>query len=105
MVADFKNVAVFENSDSICVADGGETMCHDEGGAVLHQTRERLLDQRLGFGVESRGGFIEDEHARVADQSAGDRQPLLLSAGELGTMLSDVRLDSLRQAADKFPRI
>ena len=36
-----------------------------------------------GLGIEAGGRLVEEEDLRVVDQRGGDRQPLLLSAGEL----------------------
>ena len=38
---------------------------------------------RRDCGIEPGGRLVEEEQLRVADQRAGQRQPLLLAAGEL----------------------
>ena len=43
---------------------------------------EGVLHGALGLGVERAGGLVEHQHPRVAQQRAGDREPLLLAAGE-----------------------
>ena len=43
---------------------------------------ERRLDRALGLVVQRAGRLVEHQHPRVAQQRAGDRQPLLLAAGE-----------------------
>src|SRR5512138_623823 len=47
MSADFLDVPVFEHGNPVRVADGGKAVRHHEGGAALHQPRERFLDQGL----------------------------------------------------------
>ena len=43
---------------------------------------EGLLHGALGLGVEGAGRLVEHQHPRVAQQGAGDREALLLPAGE-----------------------
>ena len=46
-----------------------------------HQPLERVLDQRLAFGVERAGRFVEQQQRRVAaEQGAGDGDALALAA-------------------------
>src|SRR5690242_18695819 len=43
--------AVAHHQDEMSVADGGETVCDHEAGAVGAQCRHRVLDQRFGARV------------------------------------------------------
>ena len=52
---------------------------HPGGGQVGHQ-RQHALDQ---FRVERRGGLVEQHHLGRHRQRPGDRDPLLLAAGEV----------------------
>ena len=45
--------------------------------------RKQLEDLRADMGVEVRGRLVGQEDRRHADQGAGDRHALLLSAGEV----------------------
>ena len=47
------------------------------------------LDLLLGLGVERRGRLVEQQDARVLQDGAGDRDALLLAAGELQAALAD----------------
>src|SRR5699024_7866745 len=56
---------------------------HHDGGPSrgdLGQQRDDGLTRR---GVERSGGFVREQHCRFSDQGTGDRDPLLLTAGEL----------------------
>ena len=66
-----------------------------------------LLDGPLGLVVERAGGLVEDEDGRVAQQRTGDRQPLLLAAGEPVAAGADDRVVALGQASDQVvdPRL
>ena len=51
------------------------------------QPHDQLAQEGAGFlaqlGVEVGQRFVEQEHRRVVDQRTGNRDPLLLAAGEL----------------------
>ena len=70
------------------------------GRPALGQLEQRLLDHPLGLGVERGGRLIEDQDRRVLEEHAGDREPLLLPAGELDAALADDRVQPIRQAGD-----
>ena len=90
--------AVVEHDDLIGQRDRGEAVGDDEGGAPGHRLVERELDLLLGRGVDRGGGVVEDQHARVGEQRAGDRQALALAAGERQAALADPRVEALGQA-------
>lgn len=45
---------------------------------------EGLLDLLLGFAIQGRRGFIEDQQLRLLDESSSNRHSLLLAARQLG---------------------
>src|SRR5262249_58407771 len=47
------------------------------------------------------GKRLEDQNAGIAQEGAGQGEPLLLAAGQLGPGLADARLVAVRQAGDK----
>ena len=54
----------------------------DDGGARFVEGFEEFHDvQRIGA-VEVGGGFVGNQDAGLADDGAGDAQPLLFAAGE-----------------------
>ena len=57
---------------------GDDDHRHPLRGQLAHHV-EHLLDQ---LGVERAGHLVEEHHVRVHRQRAGDRDPLLLAAGE-----------------------
>ena len=75
---------------SVAVADGAQAVGDDQARAS--PTAEVVVDDRLGLGVERAGGLVEHQQARVADQRAGDLQPLPLTAGEVPGPLGDGRV-------------
>ena len=80
-------------------------MRNDEGGPVAHQVGECLLHEPLGFGVERRGRFVEDEDRRVLEDRPRDRQPLPLPAGQALAAFADPRIVLLRQLDDELVRV
>ena len=67
-------------------------MRNDDRRAVGEQRFERGLDELLGDAVEVRGGLVEYEDARVLEDHARDREPLLLAAGEAVAALANDRV-------------
>ena len=53
---------------------------------------------RLGLGVEARGGFVEDEDARIGQDGAGDGESLALAAAEFYAALADDGVVSVGKA-------
>ena len=63
------------------VPDGGEPVRDHDRGAALAQPGKCGLHGGLVLGVERAGRFVEQQDARVAQQGAGERDPLALAAG------------------------
>ena len=80
------DLAVGEEEDA--VGRGGRTRLvrdHDERLAVvLHRRAQQLEDLAAGLRVEVAGRLVREDDGRPAHERAGDRDALLLAAGELG---------------------
>jgi hypothetical protein len=100
--AAFDDATVFDDEDLVGLADGGEAVGDDEGGASLHEEVEAGLDEGFGFGVEGAGGFVEDEDARVGEDGARDRDALALAAGELDAAFADDGVVAFGEALGKL---
>ena len=97
MVAFLDDPAMVHDDDPVGGADGGEAVGDDDGGAVAHQPVERFLHQPLAFGVERRGGFVEQQQRRVAaEQGAGDGDALALAARQARAAFAHDRCRGLR---------
>ena len=70
-------------------------------GAALGEVVERLLHGALGAGVEGAGGLVEEQDGRVAQDRPGDRDALLLAAGEPVAALADDGVVALGQRGDE----
>ena len=78
-----------EHDDLVGERDRREAVGDDERRAPRHRLVERELDLALGGGVDRGGRVVEDQHARVGEQRARDREPLALAAGERQAALAD----------------
>ena len=67
-----------------------------------HHFGQRRADLVLLRRVDCRRGVVEDQHLRVGQDRAGDRDPLPLAAGEREAALSDHRLVALGQQLDEL---
>src|SRR3954470_11585799 len=89
--------AVVEHHDLVGVPDRRQAVGDRDRGPALRQPVERRLHVALGLGVERAGGLVEDQHRRVAQDRARDRDALLLAAGEAVAALADDRVVALGQ--------
>ena len=83
------DLAVVQDEDLVGVADGGEPVRDGDRGASCRHGVDGFLDGLLGLRVEGARGLVEDEDGRVAQDGAGDREALLLAAGEPVAALAD----------------
>ena len=74
--------AAVDHQDLVGVADGGEPVGDHQRGPARQGVVQRLLHGGLGLGVQVRGGLVEHHDVGGLEQQPGDRQPLLLAAGE-----------------------
>src|ERR1700722_19008568 len=55
------DLAGLQHDDAVEIAHGGEPVRDGDDGAAAHQAGERLADDLLGFAVERRSGFVEQQ--------------------------------------------
>ncbi len=60
-----------------------------DGRSPLRRRVEGRLHDLFGFAVERGRRFVEEENFRVAEESAGDGDALLLTAGEHAAFAAD----------------
>src|SRR5579864_6165474 len=100
--APFDNTALFDDQDLISAAYGGKPVSNDEGCSSLHQVGKALLNQLLGFGVETGSGFIKNEDARLRENRAGNRNSLPLPSGKFYSAFADYGLVLVGEALGEF---
>ncbi len=71
-----------EHDDLVGVADRRQPVRDRDRGAARREGVDGLLHGLLGLRVQGAGRLVEDEDGRVPQDGAGDRQALLLAAGE-----------------------
>ncbi len=77
-------------------------MGHQDDGPAAAGAPDVGQQMRLGTCVQRTGRLVQDQHARVADDGAGDRQELALAQREAGAALAEDGLVALGQPADEL---
>ncbi len=101
MVARLQQAAMIHDQDAVGAADGGKAMGDDHAGAVGQGCGQGLLDQHLGFGVDTGGGLVQHQDAGITGQYPGQGQELALAGGKIEARLADPGLDPLGQPVDQ----
>ncbi len=100
MAALLGDTGLIHHHDAVGVADGGQPMRDDQGGSPACQFRQGTLDGVLGFGIEGRGGFVQDQDRRVFEEHARNRQALFLTTRQFHPALADHGIQTVRQRSD-----
>ena len=90
-------------------AVGGQHRVHaagdDEGQPVLSELVQGGADAPLGLVVDAAGAVVQDQDARLDQQRASDRHPLLLPARQCHAALADVRVVAVGELRDERVRL
>src|SRR5271169_1943905 len=78
-----------QNGYGVGVADGGNAVGDEDGGASAHDFAEVVEDFVFSLGVDAGERIVEDQDARAAEQGAGNGGALLLASGEGDAPLAD----------------
>src|SRR6185437_4160569 len=100
--AAFNDSAAFEHEDLIGAANRGKAMGDHKRGPAAHQIAEAFLDQGLGFGIEARCGFVENQDARVGQDRSRNGNALFLTSRELDAALADNRVVAVLETFGKL---
>src|SRR6266542_4970269 len=101
MAALLDDAAVAQHDDLIGAAYGEESMGDDQDGTPAGELGDRPLDELLVLDVDARGRFVQDEDGRVLQERAGDREPLLLAAGQARAAFADLGVVAIRERDDE----
>src|SRR6185369_8823656 len=77
-------------------------MRDDKCGASGAERPQPVLNERLALAIKARGGFVEDENARVREDRPRNRDALPLAAREAHAALADDRVVSLLERFDEL---
>src|SRR5919197_1218137 len=94
-----------EDDDLVRERDRREPVGDDQRRPAVHRLAQAETDTRLGGRIHRRSGVVEDEDARVDGESARDRQPLPLAAGQRDAALADHGVVPLRQPLYELVRL
>ena len=76
----FNDNAVLNHADSTTLLDGSEAMGHHDRGPVLHHVFKSGLHLALRNFVEGTCSLVKQKNFRLANDSPGDSDALLLTA-------------------------
>src|SRR6266403_990978 len=89
-----------EDSDAVGIADGGNAVGDEDGGASAHDFPQMVEDFVFGVGVDAGEGVVENEDAGTAQKGAGDGGALLLASGESDAAFADCGVVAFGEAFD-----
>src|SRR5690349_8578852 len=80
-------------------------MRNDNRGFALHQAVQGFKNKFLRRGIQAHSWFVQDKDRRIANDGAGNRNPLSLPSGERNSPLADHSVVTLRHLLDEFLRV
>ena len=104
MAAALDDTALLQYHDHVRVHNGGQTVGDDEHRAALHQLIHTPLDNGFGAGVDGGGSLVQNQAGRVGNRRTGDGDELALTLGEVGAVVGEQRVVTLRQTGDEIVR-
>ena len=90
-------------SHSVGVLDRGQTVSDGNRRASLSGMVESLLHDLLGVRVERGCSLIEQQHLRVAEESTGNSNTLLLTTRKLSSITTDFGFIATKEELVKSP--
>ncbi len=97
----FDDTALIQDQDHIRIQDGAEPVGNDQTGASLHNPFQGLLYERFALAVETAGGFVQHQDARVFENYPGNGDALLLTPAQAIAPGAYHRVVSIRQVGDE----
>ena len=76
------NDTVFNHQDLIGISDRGKPVGYGYDGTAAGNSGDGFLDLMLGFYIDRRCGFIQNDDGRATQDRPGDGDPLLLPSGK-----------------------
>ena len=101
----FHDHAAADDQDLIRRQNGGQAVGDQDTGPGLDQGLDGLLDLLLGYGIQGRSGFVEDQQGGILEQDPGDGNTLLLAAGQLEAPVAYHGIQTLFLGRDKVINI
>src|SRR6516225_9794105 len=92
----FNDPAVVKDDDAVGEAHGRKTMRNNEGGPSGRSAAESFHHNLFCHGVEAAGRLVKYKNGRITQDRPGDRNALLLPAGQRFTPLGNCTVVSVR---------
>ena len=100
MGTEFDDASAVQDGNAVGVADRGDAMRDEDGGAAAHDIAQMVQDLVFGMRIDAGESIVEDQDSRIADEGAGDCGALLLASGKGDAALTDHRLVAFGKALD-----
>src|SRR5215207_1777237 len=75
-VAILTHASTLQDHDLVRTMDGAQAMCNDDRRAILEKLVDSAFEALFRSRVQPRGGFVENDESRVAQEDARERQQL-----------------------------
>ena len=102
MSAALDDMGIIQYQYLIRAPDGFQAVGDHNNGLVVRQFRNRPLQFFFIFRVNAACGFIQNDNRGVFQYGAGNRNTLLLTAGQGSAALPDQRIIPIGQGGNKF---
>ena len=102
MVPLLEDLAVGQHNNVVRVLDGGQPVRDDQHRADGPHLFQRILNQKLGLGVNIRRGFVQNHNAWLVDDRPRKAQQLALPGGEVVPALTDLLVQTVVQLVNEL---
>ena len=85
-------IPIVKDKDQICLLDTGRTLGYQECGCVPVKSVERFTQRSVCCKVKCAGAVIQDQDFRFLYQCTGNRESLFLTAGEILSVLFQLKI-------------
>ena len=99
--AQLNNFTTIQHRYEVCILYCWQPMRYDNDRAILHDPFKCLLNQILRRSVQSRGRFVQEQDARVAQDSSSYGDSLLLTPAQIDAPLAQFGLKLVRELLNK----
>ena len=96
------DAATFDEHDAVGETDRRQPVRDHERRAAGEQRAERVVDVLLDLHVDGARRVVEDQHRRVGEQRAGDRDALALPTRQVVAPLADDGVVAIGQVVDEL---
>ena len=102
MVPLLEDLAVGQHNNVVRVLDGGQPVRDDQHRADGPHLFQRILNQKLGLGVNIRRCFVKNHDAWLVDDRPRKAQQLALPGGEVVPALADLLVQTVVQLVNEL---